>query len=306
MIGYENTHQLALALDITLNWSESNMSFRNSMIEKLKDWQECGLFCDHLYWSYPIFPKVPSNPRELEFLENVVRVAISDTVVLDLVDQLSVVRLADAIPVLLCALVDRDEFLVELSRLRFVDYILTRLQSATDEGWQDSPLQVQHDVRNAARLLHSWFVMQCLHRIQGEWSHDGQKVTDLLRRFSHTLSSTNDWQCPLILEFGARSYSDFLLQSSDGYDFAFQQYALVIGNFVTAYRLLGQLLPDWIGCALHIQPPQDAKERFEIVLIGDNKDPMGSDREFFFTCNRVSSGYCQVYKREPIRTRWPG
>ncbi|EWZ31636.1 hypothetical protein FOZG_14759 [Fusarium oxysporum Fo47] len=104
MITYENTHQLAPALDITLNWSESNMSFRNSMIEKLKDWQECGLFYDHLYWSYPIFPKVPSNPRELEFLENVVRVHISDTVLLDLVDQLSIVRLADAIPVLLCAL----------------------------------------------------------------------------------------------------------------------------------------------------------------------------------------------------------
>lgn len=281
MIGYENTHQLALALDITLNWSESNMSFRHSMIEKLKDWQECGLFCDHLYWSYPIFPKVPSNPRELEFLENVLRVAISDTVVLDLVDQLSVVRLADAIPVLLCALVERDRFLVMMLRLRFVDYILTRLQSATDEGWQDSPLQVQHDVRNAARLLHSWFVMQCLRRTQGEWSQDGQKVTDLLHRFSHTLSSTDDWQYPLILEFGARVHSDFLPQSSDGCDFAFRQYSLVISNFATAYRLLGQLLPDRVGCALHIQPPQDAKERFEIVLIRGDKDPLGSDREFF-------------------------
>ncbi|ENH67110.1 hypothetical protein FOC1_g10002742 [Fusarium oxysporum f. sp. cubense race 1] len=278
---YSNTHQLVTALDITLNWSESNMSFRNSMIEKLKDWQQCGLFCDHLYWTYPIFPKVPPNPRELEFLENVLRVHNSDTVGLDLLDQFSIVRLVDAIPVLLCALVDCDGFPVEVSRLRFVDYILTRLQSATDEGWQESPLQVQHDVRNAARLLHSWFVMQCLHRIHGEWSDDGQKVADLLRRFSHTLSSMNDWQCPLILEFGARICSDFLPQSSDGWDFRFRQYTLVIGNFVTAYRLLGQLLPDWGGCALHIQPPQDAKERFEIVLIGDNKDPLGSDRKFF-------------------------
>ncbi|KNB13429.1 hypothetical protein FOXG_12934 [Fusarium oxysporum f. sp. lycopersici 4287] len=277
---YSNTHQLAPALDITLNWSESNMSFRNSMIEKLKDWQECGLFCDHLYWSYPIFPKVPSNPRELEFLENVVRVDISDTVLLDLVDQLSIVRLADAIPVLLCALVDPNGFIAE-SCLRFVDYILTRLQSATGEGWQDSPLKFQHDLRNTARLLHSWFVMQCLHRVHLEWRDDGHKITDLLRRFSHTLSSTNDWQCPLILEFGVRDDSGFLPLSSEGYNFSFRQYTLAIGNFVTAYRLLGQLLPDRVGCALHIQPPQDAKERFEIVLIRDNKDPLGSDIEFF-------------------------
>ncbi|EXK93376.1 hypothetical protein FOQG_05499 [Fusarium oxysporum f. sp. raphani 54005] len=107
---YSNTHQLAPALDITLNWSESNMSFRNSMIEKLKDWQQRGLFCDHLYWTYPIFPKVLPNPRELEFLENVLRVYTSDTIGLDLLDQFSIVRLADAIPVLLCALVERDRF----------------------------------------------------------------------------------------------------------------------------------------------------------------------------------------------------
>ncbi|KAM5370071.1 hypothetical protein ACJA88_010141 [Fusarium oxysporum] len=124
MDTYSNTHQLVPALDITLNWSESNMSFRHSMIEKLKDWQRCGLFCDHLYWTYPIFPKVPPNPRELEFLENVLRVHNSDTVGLDLLDQFSIVRLVDAIPVLLCALVDCDGFPVEVSRLSaFIVYM---------------------------------------------------------------------------------------------------------------------------------------------------------------------------------------
>ncbi|KAF5535449.1 hypothetical protein FPHYL_13193 [Fusarium phyllophilum] len=108
LVIHGNNHQLFPALDVVLNWSKSNMSFRHSMIERLKDWQQCGMFYDHLYWNYPIFPKIPPNPRELEFLDNVARVADSDAVVIDMIDQFSIDRLADAIPVVLCALEDFD------------------------------------------------------------------------------------------------------------------------------------------------------------------------------------------------------
>lgn len=133
MEPYEKTHQLVPALYVTLNWSKSTMAFRNSTIERLKDWQQCGLFYDHLHWTYPIFPKVPPNPRESEFLDNVVRVADSNAVVGDLLDQFSIDRLADAIPVVLCALEDFDGYIRMDLCLNLIDYILTRLESVTDQ-----------------------------------------------------------------------------------------------------------------------------------------------------------------------------
>ncbi|SCV57185.1 related to small s protein [Fusarium fujikuroi] len=142
---YDSIPQLVIALDIALNWSKSDMSFRNSMIQQLKDWQRCGLFYDHLYWSYPIFSRVPSNPRELEFLENLVQTLNSDALITDLLNQFSIIRLAEAIPVLLCASEPSDGYMILESCLDYIDYILTRLEIATEEGWQDSPLQVQHD-----------------------------------------------------------------------------------------------------------------------------------------------------------------
>lgn len=112
--------------------------------------------------------------------------------------------------------------------------------------------------------------MQCLHRISDDWINDGHKIIDLLGRFSRTLSSTNDWQCPLILEFGDCNESGFLPLSSHGHSFGLRQYTLAIGNLVTAYRILDQLLPDHTGYALYIEPPQDVKERFDILLVKGN------------------------------------
>ncbi|KAF5549045.1 hypothetical protein FMEXI_4387 [Fusarium mexicanum] len=120
-----DNHQLFRALFFTFNWSDGNMSFRNTMCKELKDWQQHGLFSEHFYWQYPISTKVPTNPRELEFLENAVRANTLDTVVLDLVKQLSIARLADAVPVLLCALVDEE--------------------GATGKEGQDVSSQVQHE-----------------------------------------------------------------------------------------------------------------------------------------------------------------
>ncbi|EWG53222.1 hypothetical protein FVEG_11696 [Fusarium verticillioides 7600] len=280
-VVHGNNHQLFPALDVVLNQFRSNISFRHSMIERLKDWQQCGLFYDHLYWNYPIFPKNPPNPRELEFLENLVIVADSDAVISDFLDQLSTDCLADAIPVVLSALEDIHGDIQINSCVNLVDYILTRLKSGIDQGWRDFSSQGQYDMRNAARMLHSWFVMQCLHRISDDWINDGHKLTDLLRRFSQTLSSTNDWQCSLILEFGDFSESGFLPLSSSMEGFDTRQHTLAIGNLVTAYRLLDQLLSDRTGYALDVEPPQDAKERFEVLLIRVNADPPGSDRKFF-------------------------
>ncbi|CVL05373.1 related to small s protein [Fusarium mangiferae] len=268
-------HQLVPALRITLNSFKDNISRRNIILEEMRDWQQRGLFYNHSYWRYPILFKAHPLLGELEFLEYVAMVASPNIIVIELLDQLSIDRLAVAVPVLLCALEDTLGYC-----LNFIDYLLTRLQSATDKGWQGYPLQVQHDVRNAVRLLHSWFVMQCLCLLHDEWTEDGHKITDLLHRFGRTLSPM-DWLCPLILEFGVDHKIDFISINSEGEFFGLWQYTLAIGNFVTAYHLLGQLLPDRVGCALHVQPPQDAKERFEILSVRHDADSLNGDKEFF-------------------------
>lgn len=276
-----HNHQLVPALGIALNWFKGNISCRNSMFEELRDWQQRGLFYSRSYWRYPIPFRTPPNLHELEFLEYVARAATSnrsDAIVIALVEQLSIDRLVDAVPVLLCALIDSYGLIAEWC-LNFIEYLLTRLQSATDEGWQNYPLQLQHDGRNVARLLHSWFVMQCVSRITDEWSHDGHKITDLLRRIGHTLSPA-DWQCPLILELGVIDELASFSLSSDLRYCSVGHHTVVIGNFVTAYRLLGQLLQQ-IGCALLVQPPRYAKERFEILLITGNADPPARGTGYF-------------------------
>ncbi|KAF4946664.1 hypothetical protein FGADI_11012 [Fusarium gaditjirri] len=306
-------HQLAPALEIVFEWSYMSISGRNSLLNELRDWQERGLFSDHLYWRYPMLLKAPSNPRELEFLEIVVRtgyVANSYDFFIDLVGQLSIVSVADAVPVLLCAM-DVDPDLGMGPFLAIVDYILTRLQSANGQEGQDVSSEAQHGVRNAARLLHSWFVMQCISRVYHDWVEGRVKITDLLHRFSHTLSSMNDWQCPLILEFGIDRFLGFVPISSAGGNLDFQQYTLVIGNFATAYRLLGQLLPGLVGYDLHFEVPQDAKDRFEILLITGNGDSPGSHGELFSPATEYHWDIAKYIKRElyehdvrVIKQRW--
>ncbi|KAF5983501.1 hypothetical protein FCOIX_3232 [Fusarium coicis] len=267
---YRETHQLLLALNITACLSKSDMPFCNRMHEQFRDWQQCGLFYDHLYWDYPIITQTRSNPRELEYLENVIRATTSSTIILDFINQLSIELLADAVPVLLRAMTDAEWTHDSGScLLDFVDSILDRLNEATG------------DVRNATRLIHSWFIMESLTRVPDEWRRDVHRVTDLLRRIGHTISLTDDWQSTLILEFGSFPNFGILPMTSDHAEFFSKTYTLAICNFVTAYHLLGQLLPDHAGYALHVEPPQDAKERFEVLLIRGNADPPDSGREFF-------------------------
>ncbi|KAF5702773.1 hypothetical protein FMUND_13328 [Fusarium mundagurra] len=297
---YRVTHQLLLALNITLGLSESDMPFRNRMHEQLRDWQQCGLFYDHLYWSYPIVTQAPSNPRELEYLENVVRATTSSTGILDFINQLPIELLADAVPVLLHAMMDAGWTYDPGPCLDFVDSLLDRLNDATG------------DVRNATRLLHSWFIMESFTRVYREWGRDVHRVTDLLRRIGHAISLTDDWQSPLILEFGNVSDSGILPMSRDMPLFFSNQYTLAICNLVTAYHLLGQLLPDLVGCALHVEPPQDAKERFEVLLIRGNTDPLNRDRKFFSVAteyhpdiaNYIKESLTEKYVRV-TELRWP-
>ncbi|RBA13184.1 hypothetical protein FPRO05_13611 [Fusarium proliferatum] len=237
---YRETHQLLLALNITACLSESDMPFCNRMHEQFRDWQQCGLFYDHLYWDYPIITQTPSNPRELEYLENVIRATTSSTIILDFINQLPIELLADAVPVLLRAMMDAEWTRDSGFCLDFVDSILDRLNDATG------------NVRNATRLLHSWFIMESLTRVNDEWRRDVHRVTDLLRRIGHTISLTDDWQSTLILEFGSMHYLGILPMTSDFPRFSSGTYALAICNFVTAYRILGQLLPDLGGYALHV------------------------------------------------------
>lgn len=263
--------QLQRALKICYHSRHGDSSSTNAMTRILKDWQESGLFCAHSEWNYPQRSKEPSNPLELEFLEQIVGTVPELNIVTGLLNGFSIGPLIDAVPVLLRGVREKDfEEMTKLHCLELVDYILTRLTNTSSEKRQDVPSQARAIVRNATFLLHSWFVIRCLFTISFNANEECQVVLDLLSRFRNTLFSTDDWEYPFVLNFGDDVMSEF--GPKEIYFHEFESHTTVaIVNFVTAYRILGRLVQERLCCTLHTQAPQGTSERFEIVLIGGKK-----------------------------------
>ncbi|KAF4964560.1 hypothetical protein FSARC_7519 [Fusarium sarcochroum] len=271
--------QLYVALDITWNHFEGEITVQNNMLQAIKDWQVSGLFYEHVHWTYPQGSKTLSNPKELEFLENAIRTTqdeASISYVTDLLDHYSMDLVIDCIPIILRGLSglydarrydyrDRRKMPSEL-----IEYTLNRLTCmANDEGRYVSP-QRQDTVKDAIYLLHSWYVTYYLEYVSRTiYLEDMEEEMniELLRRFNLALLSTDDWQYPLKLEFQAFDPGSFSLTITDGWGYLRDGHTLVIGNFVTAYRLLGDLLLDRLDQTLDIQVSGGVESRFDLVLI---------------------------------------
>ncbi|KAG5660368.1 hypothetical protein KAF25_002974 [Fusarium avenaceum] len=275
------SNQLQRALAICYYSRRGDLSSTNGMTRILKDWQESGLFYAHSYWNYPQGSKKPSNPLELEFLEQIVKTAPKFTIVTDLLDGFPITPLIDAIPALLRGVVRKRYGNVAGPRpLELIEYILTRLTSTSSQKRQNVFFRAPDSSRNATLLLHSWFVIQCLFSISMPDIAEWQVVLDLLNRFRNTLSSTDDWEYPFMLKFGQSFWGEVSLLGLYRYGFG-SHTTMAIVNFVTAYRILGRLVQERLRCTLYTQAPRGSRERFEIVLISGEVDGFGYCNEMF-------------------------
>lgn len=268
---------LPMAIAISFNprlFTEA--SVRDGLLDVLKEWQLSRLFSGHICRASC---HSSSNCLELEFIEACVTMALHDIVFLDcsvdverLLDKYSGALFIDAIPTMLHAF-SRASGLPLYSDL-FVElfkYILRRLQHiATEEA------QHQCAVRDSIRALNSWYMKFCLYDMG---SPGRPKILveslalELLSQMSDTLLLAEDWHHPLLLEFHAehRSTNSFiLLRNESSYSFKHHgQIAVVVGNFVTAYRLLDEVLLKHSFGTLDVQMPQSVNYRFEVILVAD-------------------------------------
>jgi hypothetical protein len=226
---------------------------------------------------------------ELEFLEQIVETAPRFDIVTGLLDRFSIGSLINAIPALLRGVIDMElEGIIEPRCWELAEYILTGLASTRSEKRQGVSPQPRDSVRDATLLLHSWFVIQCLFTISIHGNAECQVVLDLLNRFRNTLSSIDDWEYPVILNFG-----DFVDEFGPKklYFHDFESHTTVaIVNFVTAYRILGRLVQDRLRCTLHTQAPAGTSEQFEIVLIGSKKTRGDCPEEMFLPATEYHDG----------------
>ncbi|KAJ4264547.1 hypothetical protein NW762_005749 [Fusarium torreyae] len=279
---FEEDHQLHMALVTTWTQFRGEISIQNNMLQAIRDWQLSGLFCDHAHWKHPRGSKSPSNPKELEFLEQAIRAAwdtAAISYVTDLLDRYSIICLVDSIPVIIRGLhLSYDDNDHQKMPLKLIDYILNRLTSMASVEGRYVYSQGQDAVQDAIRLLHSWFITYFLEFVsesepfEVEFEDEDVHTEQLLRRFTLALPSIDDWQYPLKLEFRDRTRRWFSLTPADGWYVLSGDYAVVVANFYTAYRLLGDLMLDRLQQTLDIQAPEGVKSRFEIVLVGDENN----------------------------------
>ncbi|KAL6922275.1 hypothetical protein FSST1_006301 [Fusarium sambucinum] len=270
-----NTYSMELkrALTITYSWRHGNLTFENSMLRTVEDWQKSGLFYSHSYWRHPQANQVPSKHLGLGFLEGIVHEAPRFTIISDLLDKLPIGRLIDAIPAMFREFVRRAPWVMLQPRCPdLIGYILTRLHKASDERRYDVSSQAQADIRDVTLALNSWFLIQCLWalsmlggpvKFESEW----QKILGLLGRFRDTLSSTHDWHHPMVLAFGEDDSKEFSPKGLFTPDITMPHAIVAVLNLVTAYRIVGLLVHDRLSRTLAVQAPEESSERFDIVLI---------------------------------------
>ncbi|KAG8677558.1 hypothetical protein FPOAC1_003582 [Fusarium poae] len=126
------SHQVRRALSITYSWGNSSLSFENSMLPIIKDWQRSGLFSAQSRWKYPQGSRVPSDLWELEFLEQLMGIAPRFTIVAGALDQLQIHRLIEAIPALLRGFPNMMGYgVLEPLLCESIGYVLTQYNALT-------------------------------------------------------------------------------------------------------------------------------------------------------------------------------
>ncbi|KAM5382977.1 hypothetical protein ACJA88_003510 [Fusarium oxysporum] len=273
---------MAIALSSeTLLFTEE--SFRDGLLDAVKEWQSSGLFSGHKYWIMPPCSQPSSNYLDLEFIEASISVAsfnqeiwghIVD--VKSLLDRYPPSLFIDAVPIVFRALsLLHWNGRISSYLLDLLKYTFGRLQCiAAEEPYH------RIAVKTSLRVFHCWYLCYCLgsfnlynmiDRDARDERLDEPLTTEVLIQPSKTFLLEEDWQHPFLLVFEAgKQYGDqfklFRIQQ------CFEgncQYALVAVNFATAYRILGDVLDIHSWGSLNVQIPQGVDSHFDVILVAD-------------------------------------
>ncbi|KAL5584294.1 hypothetical protein FOVSG1_013683 [Fusarium oxysporum f. sp. vasinfectum] len=268
--------QMAIAISYNTQLFEEG-TVRDGLLDVLEEWQSSGLFGGHVYWFMPACSRSNSNHLKLEFIEASISVAVFNrrfwhrvVEVKSLLDKYPAPLFIDAVPIILRALSIfdwHDQFSDYL--LEILKYILRRLRCIATED-----AQRQDAVKDSTRTLHSWYIVYCLAASSSSdclGSPDGFLDVELLAELRDTLLLEEDWHHLVLLEYQADNEyakSFKLFQNPESFP-ENGHYALVAGNFATAYRLLDELLLRHFLRTLKIDIPRSLSCRFDVILLAD-------------------------------------
>ncbi|KAF9770310.1 hypothetical protein IL306_012165 [Fusarium sp. DS 682] len=248
--------------------------FRDGLLDVLKEWQLSGLFGGHIYWALPACSRAWSNSLELEFIEAGISAAFSRSIEGAIVDMKSLVDkcpaslLVNAIPVVIRAFLSMqtEDYGIK-GPSEVLKYIFCRLERMTPEDAED-----QGVVKNAKRTLHRWYIIHCLEFLSSGnmgLRAAGNLDTELLSQLSDTLTLEGDWHHPVLFEFQGGGEFQFEIFQGPESVVDYGPYALVVGNFATAYALLDKVMFHRFSRTLDTQIPHSVISRFDILLIAD-------------------------------------
>jgi hypothetical protein len=285
--GWTNPHLRVAIIIVFDNRLVTEKLFRNDLLNIVREWQLSGLCGGHMHWVIPKCLHQSLNPLELEFLETGIYTAFihsyywlsnisytntsSNDVITNvetLLNNYPTARLLNTIPLILRALSSLYSQRLDIKNpSELLKYLMYRLQCTVSEKETSSDA-----IRNAIRAIHSWYIVRCLISVCSVvWFPGPAGIPDmeLLYQFSKTLHLEDEWHLGVLFEFQAFEYLDFDLIQDPRCSFYGGHYALVVGNFAAAYRLLDKAMLSRFSRGLNIEVPQTSTSQFEPILIAD-------------------------------------
>ncbi|KAK2478802.1 hypothetical protein H9L39_08176 [Fusarium oxysporum f. sp. albedinis] len=254
-------------------------SVQDGLLDVRKAWQSSGLFSGHTYWTPPAYSPSSSNYLEVELIEATILVVIirgysrywtvGGT---NLLEKYPASIFLDAVPAMLraCSVFHARQKSLDLPS-DLLKYILRRLQCiATEEA------QHQGAVKRSIRALHSW-------------SPIAVKDRDFVTELSNTVGS-EDLQHVLLLQLHANIevMERFESFQSPERSADYTHYALVAVNLATAYRLLDEVILEYLLGTLRLRSPHNVNFRFDVSLVADMYQPSSNTYMFRVNCYKPS------------------
>jgi hypothetical protein len=262
-------------------------SLRNALLKIIEEWQFSGLFSGHMHWAIPKCLYTTMGSLELELIETGIQAVLlnghydsfsiynTDISSRDdiinakaLLNVYPAAQLRNAIPLVLRALSSSDSGWLNIQYpSELLKYILHRLQSITSD--EEKSLET---MRDTIRGLHSWYIVHCLKCLESSsWRPIPADFPDmeLIYELSKTLLLGDEWLHGVLFEFGTIKPLSFSMTTDPDDSFCHDEYALVVSNFATAYRLLDKATFSRLSRSLSIEVPQTSASQFEPILITD-------------------------------------
>ncbi|KAF4334652.1 hypothetical protein FBEOM_11485 [Fusarium beomiforme] len=270
-----NTYLKSALIILSKTGPFAEQAQRETLFQIVEKWQLSGLFYGHEDWTpAPCYKSSLSNLK-LEFIETLIDTTFwyggsSDFVshARRLLSNYSVPILADAIPVILRALSGEHRFYNDIRALHeLLKHILCRFK-----GIAPRKTQQQGTISSAIRALHCWYITRCLEYSleSGGFDVNDEFVdTELFSQLRATLVLETDWQYPILFEFIGSRHHHLELFNYPSTIFLPAHYALVVGNFASAYRLLNKLKIGHLSSNVDVEAPHSARSQFETIILAD-------------------------------------